>query len=56
MPHIGAFAELHAGLNDIPLREISAWSANPLMSLMCPGYGKEQGSSVDRERDTSTAA
>ena len=31
-PHIGAFAELHAGLNDIPVREISAWSANPLMS------------------------
>jgi hypothetical protein len=31
-PHIGAFAELHAGLNDIPVREMSAWSANPLIS------------------------
>ena len=31
-PHIGAFAELHARLNDIPVREISAWSANLLMS------------------------
>jgi len=31
-PHIGAFAELHAGFNDIPVREMRAWSANPLMS------------------------
>jgi len=31
-PHIGAFAELHARLNDIPVREMRAWSANPLMS------------------------
>ena len=30
--HIGAFAELHAGLNDILVREMVAWSANPLMS------------------------
>lgn len=31
-PHIGAFAELHAGLSGIPVRDIHAWSVSSLMS------------------------
>jgi len=31
-PHIGAFAELHAGLIDIAVRDMRAWSAIPLIS------------------------
>ena len=31
-PHVGAFAELHAGLIDVAVREMRAWSAIPLMS------------------------
>jgi hypothetical protein len=31
-PHIGAFAELHAGLSGISVREIYAWSVSSLMT------------------------
>jgi hypothetical protein len=50
-PHIGAFAELHAGLNGVPVRELRCVVYICIVTdvLTRLGYGKEQSFSVDRE-------
>jgi hypothetical protein len=54
-PHIGAFAELHAGLNGIPVRRMRCIVCTVTDVLTRSGYGKEQSSSVNRKCDTSLA-
>jgi hypothetical protein len=50
-PHIGAFAELHAGLNGVPVRELRCVVYICIVTdvLTRLGYRKEQSFSVDRE-------
>lgn len=54
-PHIGAFAELHAGLTGIPVSGCGPVRLH-LLSVGTSGHGEEQGFAVDSECHSGTAA